>query len=646
MRLDEVKTSLYEGLTSKDITFVKLWEDAGRIILEADLTSQQINQLFQQVEQDSDSAGSNRSMLGKGKDVAQAVNKAWEELKTKVQDSGPVKEIDAMYDKAAEKLKQATGGDDGVMKYVQKYRDFAKKHPVAQSLIYSALIAAAGISGAGVGGAAALGLFKLVDKLLQGEKFSSAAYSGAKTGALAYGAGQLGKMFKHGDTQQPNTSAASTASDTAGSMRAGDIVKQAMPILKQKMANGEITDPKSFNDAVQMVVSDVAGKASTEAYQEKAVELLSNSYDKLASANESIKYIKIPLSESKIYMLFGTIQSMYLTEGVLDSLKGVAQKTGNAISQKAQTVGHNLTTKVTADKLKSAWQRAGSPKDANEIVNILRKAGVDNTVVASAMKKIGVMPPQNQQQPATQQSAQQSAQQPAQQPATGKAAAPGKAAKTTPAAAQQSGTTPKPAAAKAPAAKPAPGTSGTELTKGWIQYLKSSQIVALQSDPKTGKLNYSRPVTTDDLTKYLQSTGKFEDDAIQKAIAAATKPEPVKKGAKAAAPQQPATPPQQQSQQQPAQPAQQKPRYKMGPDGKPVQISEDIVDTPAATIDEKQVEKVFALLGAPKAAPAAKQPKPMDDETKLSELKKLKRTIRDVMTPGQRKALWRALNEV
>jgi hypothetical protein len=49
-----------------------------------------------------------------------------------------------MEDYCREKLKQATGGDQGVMKYVQKYRDFAKKHPVAQSLIYSALICASG----------------------------------------------------------------------------------------------------------------------------------------------------------------------------------------------------------------------------------------------------------------------------------------------------------------------------------------------------------------------------------------------------------------------------------------------------------------------------------------------------------------------
>jgi hypothetical protein len=53
--------------------------------------------------------------------------------------------------------------------YVQKYRDFAKKHPILQGFLYSALIAAAGISSAGLGGAAALALLKTADKALQGE---------------------------------------------------------------------------------------------------------------------------------------------------------------------------------------------------------------------------------------------------------------------------------------------------------------------------------------------------------------------------------------------------------------------------------------------------------------------------------------------
>ena len=113
-----------------------------------------------------------------------------------------MKDIDAKYDQAAAKLKQATGGDQGVMKYIEKYRTFAKEHPIAQGLIYSALIAAAGISGVGIGGAAALGLLKMTDKLLQGEKFSTSLGKGLATGATAFAAGQVGKLIHGGDQFQ------------------------------------------------------------------------------------------------------------------------------------------------------------------------------------------------------------------------------------------------------------------------------------------------------------------------------------------------------------------------------------------------------------------------------------------------------------
>ena len=198
LHINERTQYLYEGLSPKYKKQMQLWESAGKAIYEAQLTADQITQLFQQIQ----SAKDNRTLVGKGVDAGSAVMKAYNDLKSKVATSGPIKNMDALYDQAAEKLKQATGGDQGAMSYVQKYRDFAKKHPIAQSLIYGALIAAAGISGAGAGGAAALGLFKMVDKLLQGEKFSSAAYSGAKTGALAYGASKLGDYMKGDQAQQ------------------------------------------------------------------------------------------------------------------------------------------------------------------------------------------------------------------------------------------------------------------------------------------------------------------------------------------------------------------------------------------------------------------------------------------------------------
>jgi 2-hydroxychromene-2-carboxylate isomerase len=71
-----------------------------------------------------------------------------------------------------------------------------------------------------------------------------------------------------------------------------------------------------------------------------------------------------------------------LNEGpIWDKVKGVAGKAAGAVAQKAGQIGKNLTTKFTADKLNSAWQKAGSPTDSEEVAKILTAAGVGDDVV-------------------------------------------------------------------------------------------------------------------------------------------------------------------------------------------------------------------------------------------------------------------------
>ena len=240
----------------------KLWESAGLKIVEAQLTPDQIQQIFQGAQNIETAGGTNRTMIGKGKDAATAVGQAWEDLKTKAQASKPIDGFEKKYDAVAQRLKQATGGDQGAMKYIQYYRDFAKKHPIAQGVIYAALIAAVGLSGAGVGGAAALGLFKMTDKLLQGDKFTSAAYSGAKTGGLAYGASQLGQQFKGADAAAstgvlnyddlPNTGT-STATDAIGS--ATDTATSAVSRFDQIVDNAVDYKVKQ-GDTLSQILAD------------------------------------------------------------------------------------------------------------------------------------------------------------------------------------------------------------------------------------------------------------------------------------------------------------------------------------------------------------------------------------------------------
>jgi hypothetical protein len=92
----------------------------------------------------------------------------------------------------------------------------------------------------------------------------------------------------------------------------------------------------------------------------------------------------VTLSENQIATLFTLIQIKHrqFNEGMWDNIKN-----------KAATVGKNLTTKVTADKLNSAWTKAGSPTDSELVSQVIQGAGVDPAVVSKAYTDMGIEAP-------------------------------------------------------------------------------------------------------------------------------------------------------------------------------------------------------------------------------------------------------------
>ena len=196
------RQSLFEGIDSQTVNEALVWKRILRPIVEAQLTPDQINGLFQSAQQSATDAGGNRTLAGKGVDVANAASQAFEKVKAAMQNSGPIQGFEAQYDKLAAKIKEKTGGDQGVMKYIQQYRDFAAKHPIAQKVIYAAAIAALGALAVGgsiaavSGGPIVLGLFKMTDRLLQGDKLTSAAWQGVKTAGMAGAAVGVGKAVR------------------------------------------------------------------------------------------------------------------------------------------------------------------------------------------------------------------------------------------------------------------------------------------------------------------------------------------------------------------------------------------------------------------------------------------------------------------
>lgn len=189
------------------------------------------------------------------------------------------------------------------------------------------------------------------------------------------------------------------------------------------------------------------------------------------------------------------------------------------------------------------------------------------------------------------------------------------------------------------------------LIEKWIQFLKSNRIVAMQSDPDTGKLEYLKPVTTKELTRFLKITTDFSDEEIGNAIKTAL----TKKGA--AVPKIQNTPGTNVDIQK-TQPVKSEPAKISGPqqtvpkkkyskdDATDIEfkdINEAIADLAGKSLSEDDVENIFAMLASlDRSKPEEQDTKPSKDLS--NEIEKIKNLIDNVMTDGQRKSLWRALN--
>ena len=111
---------------------------------------------------------------------------------------------------------------------------------------------------------------------------------------------------------------------------------------------------------------------ATQRLKMQAIELQGNA--KYAPLKNSIERTGKKLSEGQVYLVFNRIvtrNNYLLTEGRL------AEGPMDWLKTKAK----NLTTKVTADKLNSAWQKAGSPTDSEQLKKFLTDQGVATEVV-------------------------------------------------------------------------------------------------------------------------------------------------------------------------------------------------------------------------------------------------------------------------
>ena len=455
-----------DGLNALQRSIVEGIYNDLKPLIEASLSADQIQQLFKGVEQNVSATGNNRTLLGKGKDVAGKsieVTKQANDMINKVgrwiQNTTPVQAFDQKFEKLKNDI-NTKFPDSKILDGITNLGVLAKENPGKTAAIVGVLTALASLAGGPVGGAIAGQVLRGTVELLKGEKLSTAVGKGLKTAALGFISGKAFEMlgdwvggfreqaipFGPEDAGLEEISWSATKTITAPGMewtrttqgfnvlvgqeeaeairaaiagiKAGDtgafdsLLKIAKEVNSQDYKNimdGTVQgafDAAKDNDSLLQFIN--AAKEGLQASAQGGVAAAGVAADGKSAAKESVQNKNKPLSEGQVYLIFDKIcvkNNIMLSEGLLfEAGDSAAPKVSawDKIKSKASDIGKNLTTKVTASKLASAWKSAGSPTDSTELSNFLTKQGVNPEVINKTYSDMKLQPPTAAAAPATQ----------------------------------------------------------------------------------------------------------------------------------------------------------------------------------------------------------------------------------------------------
>jgi hypothetical protein len=379
------KKSIFESIGHGDQYFTTWEREIHPLLCEVALQPDQIQQLFKSIE-----TGAGRSMLGKVGDAAGAakdkIGDVWfNKFGGMLQSSAPVQAFDQKF----EEIKTS----------------IAAKNPKLAAAALGVAAAggvAAGALAIGTGTGIAVGILNIADRLLQGQKASTAIGRGATTGAIAGlaagGAAKIGDMVKAGlksdiiadlrgmkimrhdmdyngaifnaVTKEPETSA----------------LKNAFDSLMPKFGSGGVVDPNAVNKFAEMMA-----KVSSPEYQ----EMIGKTREIAIAAKDAAK--------SSIALVTQLQQVGAAVAGGVASAATNQQPPApvkESLNNKQLNELFGITgNKVDASTLQKAWAKAGSPTDSDEVAKILQSAGVDPAVISKTFTDMSLPAPAGKVQP-------------------------------------------------------------------------------------------------------------------------------------------------------------------------------------------------------------------------------------------------------
>ncbi len=198
-----------------DIQTHPLYQEAVALVRELNkltegksLNRGDIHNLFKGAEEAMTAGGGNRTMLGKAGELAGALGNKIKGLGQALQDTTIIKGVDAKFDE----LKQVASRNMGkspegskVLRALDTYKQTVQRYPTTSKFFWGVAGVLTGLLTSGAAPVLALGAMKMIDGLMQGEQFSTAAGRATRPVGMALGAKALAGAGKAiANTDIPN----------------------------------------------------------------------------------------------------------------------------------------------------------------------------------------------------------------------------------------------------------------------------------------------------------------------------------------------------------------------------------------------------------------------------------------------------------
>jgi hypothetical protein len=184
------------GLTEEQSYVVNRIYKEFTPLIEAILSQDQVNQIFQGVEQSASASGSNRTLIGKGVDYAKEANKIIDQFGVWLQDTKPVVAFDQKFEQLKRDIKGKLGDNSKVMMGINTLAKAAAENPGTTAAVIGLLTVIASIAGSPAAGTLVAFTLRASVDLVKGEKLSTAIGRGLKTAAITWLTGKAFELVK------------------------------------------------------------------------------------------------------------------------------------------------------------------------------------------------------------------------------------------------------------------------------------------------------------------------------------------------------------------------------------------------------------------------------------------------------------------